>query len=160
MRAGPRGVSIMKGTVAPVRPWEATNWRTISTFIQSSSPSSREGSECATRRPRPSTTYTSKRPPWPISRVMLHSRPRLATASTTPITCSPERTGSASAITGSCSEREKMGWLTMGRPCSPRSTPSCSSCSMAGSLSWMPERAPEPVASTTLIELSGLAPPT
>jgi len=105
---------------------------------------------------------------------MFQSGPRLATTSTTPWTllgCDPASsrgasaaggfaggtllappgiTGSARTMTGSCSELEMMGWLTIDLPCSPRETPSRRSCSMAGSDSCTPERAPVLLVSTTL----------
>ncbi|PYQ45058.1 MAG: hypothetical protein DMF77_05495, partial [Acidobacteria bacterium] len=137
----PFGVRMVKGTVAPALPPDSVNWRTISTPETSRSPCSREGSEWATSQPRPSTTYTSKRPSCPICLVVFHSGPRLATTSTTPWGAAPPgRTGSSRTMTGSCSDVEITGWLTIGLSCRPRSTPSCRSCSMMGSLSCTPER--------------------
>ena len=92
---------------------------------------------------------------------MFQSGPRLATTSTTPWGAAPPgRMGSASTMTGSWSEVEITGWLTIGLSCRPRSTPSCRSCSMIGSLSCTPERAPEPRMSTTLTETKLLVPST
>ena len=89
---------------------------------------------------------------------MFQSGPRLARTSTAPWTSAssevprePGRTGSESTMTGSCSEAEITGWLSMGLPWMARLNPSCRSCSMAGSGIWMPERAPVPVVSTTLM---------
>ncbi len=62
-------------------------------------------------------------------------------------------------MTGSCTDEETTGWLTMDLPCSARRTPSCSSRSMAGSGNCTPERVPlttfpsaEPAVSTMLTE--------
>jgi hypothetical protein len=63
-------------------------------------------------------------------------------------------------MTGSWSEVETTGWLTIELSWRPRSTPSCSSCSMMGSLSCTPERAPDPWTSTTLTDTKLLVPST
>ena len=67
--------------------------------------------------------------------------------------------GSARIITGSCTDDETTGWLTIDLPCRARRTPSWSSRSMAGSGNCTPDRVPlttfpsaEPAVSTTLTE--------
>ena len=122
--------------------------RTIST-PETSLASGCRGSECATSRPRLSTTYTSKTPP-PVLVVISRIGCRLATASTTPATLPAANTGSPSTTTGSCSEGETIGTEIIGVPCWPRWNASSSCSRSRASCSASPDCAPLPVVSTTL----------
>ena len=123
------------------------NWRTISTFgdVEVALRAARDRSGRPGARGRPRRRRRRGRS-WPISPGHVPQRAQAGHHEHHALRRRPRRarTGSARTMTGSWSDVEITGWLTIGLPCSPRRKPSCSSCSMAGSWSCTPERAPRP----------------